>query len=55
MLSGYKTYLVGGATIISAVAAFLAGAADLTTTVTLCVNAALAMCVRNGISSTAAK
>lgn len=55
MLSGYKTYILGGVTIISAIAAFLVGQADAATTITLCVNSALAMFVRNGIATTAAK
>ena len=49
MLKGYKTYIVGGVTVISAVAAYLVGDADVATTIQLCVTAVLSMTVRAGI------
>lgn len=51
MLSGYKTYIVGGVSIISAVAAYLVGDATISDTVQLVVTAVLGMTVRSGINS----
>lgn len=55
MLSGYKTYLLGASTIFSAVAAYLAGLADLNTTVQLVITAAMGMFIRDGINTAVAK
>lgn len=54
MLKGKKTYIMGGVTIIAAVAAFLVGDADIGTTVNLVVSAALAMFIRDGINTAVA-
>lgn len=49
MLKGYKTYIAGGTTLISAVAAYLVGDIDLFQAVQLIVPAVLSMTVRNAI------
>lgn len=49
MLKGYKTYIIGSVTIISAVAAYLVGDAELADTIQLVVTAAIGMTVRHGI------
>jgi hypothetical protein len=50
MLKGYKTYIVGGITVISAIASYLVGDANIADTIQLCVTAVLSMTVRAGIS-----
>jgi len=55
MLSGYKTYILAGVTIIGAVAAYLVGDASLADTVQLVVTAGLGAFVRNGVTTTVAK
>ena len=49
MLKGYKTYVTAGVAIVSAVAAYLVGDADLMQTANLVFTALLAAFVRNGI------
>ncbi len=49
MLSGYKTYIVAGVTVIGAVAGYLTGDATLADTIQLCVTAVLGATIRNGI------
>jgi hypothetical protein len=49
MLAGYKTYITAGVAVISAVAAYLVGDADLMQTANLVFTALLAAFVRNGI------
>jgi hypothetical protein len=55
MLKGYKTYVGGTVTIITAVAAYLVGEADLGTTINLVVTAAMAMFIRDGINTAVKK
>lgn len=50
MLKGYRTYIIGGVTILGAVASYLVGDTDLANTIQLCVTAALSMTVRAGIA-----
>lgn len=52
MLSGYKTYITAAIAIIGFWGAFLTGEADLSTTIQVTVEAALAAFIRHGISST---
>jgi hypothetical protein len=49
MFAGYKTYITAGVAVISAVAAYLVGEADLAQTANLVFTALLAAFVRNGI------
>jgi len=49
MLKGYKTYIVAGVTIITSIAAYLIGEADLGDTIQLVVTAVLGATIRNGI------
>lgn len=49
MFAGYKTYITAGVAVISAVAAYLVGDADLMQTANLVFTALLAAFVRNGI------
>jgi hypothetical protein len=49
MLSGYKTYIVAGVTVIGAVAAYLVGDAPLPDTIQLVITAVLGATLRNGI------
>lgn len=49
MLAGYKTYITAGVAVISAVAAYLVGDADLMQTANMVFTALLAAFVRNGI------
>lgn len=55
MLSGYKTYIMAGATVIGAVAAYLVGDETLQQALEIIVPAILAMAIRHGISTTGAK
>lgn len=55
MLSGYKTYLVSGATVIGAIAAYFAGTDTLQHVITLVVTALLGATIRNGITTEASK
>lgn len=50
MLKGYKTYILGGVTILGYVAAYLVGDASLADTVNMTVTAGLAIFLRNGIA-----
>jgi precorrin-4 methylase len=50
MLSGYKTYITAGVTVIGAVAAYLTGEATLAVTAQLVVTALLAAFLRNGVA-----
>jgi len=49
MLKGYKTYIVGGVAIISAVATYLVGDANLADTAQIVITAILGMTIRHGI------
>jgi hypothetical protein len=49
MLAGYKTYITAGLAVLTAVAAYLTGEADLAQTANLVFTALLAAFVRNGI------
>jgi len=49
MFAGYKTYITAGVAVVSAVAAYLVGDADLMQTANLVFTALLAAFVRNGI------
>lgn len=49
MFAGYKTYITAGVAVISAVAAFLVGEADLMQTAQLVFTALIGAFVRNGI------
>ena len=49
MLSGYKTYIVAGVAVITAVAAWLTGDATIAETIQLAVTAVLGATIRNGI------
>lgn len=51
MLKGYKTYILGGVTIIGYAAAYLVGDASLPDTINMIVTAGLAIFIRNGIAS----
>lgn len=51
MLKGYKTYVVGGMTVLGAVAAYLTGDATLIEAAQITVPAIIGMTVRHGISS----
>lgn len=54
MLSGYKTYIVGGLTILGALGAFLSGNLAPADALNLVIPAILAMTVRHGVATTAA-
>lgn len=54
ILSGYKTYILGGIAIVGAVASYLVGDLNLAAAAQLVVNAVLAMTVRAGIATAAA-
>jgi hypothetical protein len=49
MFKGYKTYIVAGVAVISAIAAYLVGDADIADTAQLVLTAILGATVRNGI------
>lgn len=49
MFAGYKTYITAGVAVVSAVAAYLVGDADLMQTANLVFTALLAAFVRNSI------
>jgi len=49
MFAGYKTYITAGVAVVTAVASYLVGEADLTQTANLVFTALLAAFVRNGI------
>ena len=49
MLKGYRTYVMAGLGVISAVASFLVGDADLLTAATAAFNAAAIAFLRSGI------
>lgn len=51
MLKGYKTYILGGVTIIGAVATWLVGDISLDQAVQLVVPALLGMTIRHGIAN----
>ncbi len=53
MLSGYKTYIAGGFTLLGALSGFLSGNLTPDAALNLVVPAILAMTVRNGIATTA--
>lgn len=49
MFAGYKTYITAGVAVVTAVAAYLVGDADLMQTANLIFTALLAAFVRNGV------
>lgn len=51
MLSGYKTYILGGLAVLGAIAAYLVGDATLAESARVALDALLAMTIRNGITS----
>lgn len=51
MLAGKKTYILGGMTILGAVASFLVGDVSLVEALNLAIPAAIGMTVRHGISN----
>ena len=51
MLAGKKTYILGGVTILGAVASFLVGDISLIEALNLAIPAAIGMTVRNGIAN----
>lgn len=51
MLKGYKTYIVGGLAVLSALASYLVGDAALADAAQLALTAVLGMTVRNAIKS----
>jgi len=55
MLKGYRTYILGGVTIIGGVAAYLIGDASLTETINLCVTAGMGMFIRSGVNTAVSK
>jgi hypothetical protein len=55
MFAGYKTYITAGLAVLSAVAAYLVGDADLMQTANLVFTALLAAFVRKGIATDAGK
>lgn len=55
MLKGYKTYILGGVTIVGYVAAYLVGDASLTDTINMTVTAGLGIFIRNGINTAVKK
>lgn len=55
MLAGYKTYITAALAVLSAVAAYLTGDADLMQTANLVFTALLAAFVRSGIAADAGK
>lgn len=50
MLSGYKTYIFAGITVITAVATYLVGEASLADTIQVVVTAVLGVTIRHGIA-----
>lgn len=50
MLKGYKTYVVGGVAILSAVASYLVGDTNIVETSQLVLTAVLGMTIRNAIA-----
>lgn len=55
MLKGYKTYIVAGVTVITAVASYLVGDMSLAEAANLVVTAVIGATIRNGVSTTVAK
>ncbi len=53
MLKGYRTYVLGGVSIIGTLAAYLVGDLSLADAIQTGVTALLAMTVRNGIANAA--
>ncbi|MBI2719347.1 MAG: hypothetical protein HY245_13215 [Rhizobiales bacterium] len=51
MLSGYKTYILAGLTVIGAAANYLVGDADLNTTVQLVITALMGAFVRHAVAA----
>ena len=54
-LSGKKTYFTAGAAVLTALGAYFAGEVDLQTTISAVFAAAMAIFLRKGITSEAAK
>lgn len=54
-LKGYKTFITGTVTIVSTVGAFLVGELELVNAIQLIVTSLLAMFVRDGMKTEAAK
>lgn len=55
MLKGYRTYILGGVTIIGAVAAYLVGDTSLTEAINLVVTAGMGMFIRSGVNTAVEK
>ena len=55
MLKGYRTYILGGVTIIGAVATYLIGDASLNETINLVVTAGMGMFIRSGVNTAVEK
>lgn len=55
MLKGYRTYILGGVTIIGAVAAYLVGDTSLTEAINLVVTAGMGMFIRSGVDTAVQK
>lgn len=55
MFKGYKTYIVGAVTVMSAIATYLVGDAQLADTIQLVVTAVLGMTIRAGVTTEASK
>lgn len=55
MFKGYRTYILGGVTIIGALAAFLVGDVSLTETINLVVTAGMGMFIRSGVNTAVEK
>ncbi len=55
MFSGYKTYILGGMTILGAAVSYLIGDATLAQAIQLAVTAALGMTVRHAVTTEVAK
>lgn len=53
MLKGYKTYITAGVAVITAVAAYLTGDADLMQTANLVFTALMAAFIRHGVEDAA--
>ena len=51
MLKGYRAYILGTATIIGSIAAYLVGDVSLVDTINLCVTAGMGMFIRSGVNT----
>lgn len=51
MLAGYKTYIVAGLAILTAISTYLTGDATMSEAIQLCVTAALGATIRHGVTT----